>query len=123
MQAYAKPPSLTRSEWRSIEPFLPRNAAGRPRIDDELFVVGMLLRKATRASLEECARACGLNPSSLTTRHRRWERDGVLEAVEKAGEPAILRLRQTWQRGWATGWLCRRDDPQGRRVRSGELRI
>lgn len=114
MQACEKPPCLTRREWRSIEPLLPRNPAGRQRIDDELFVTSMLLMRATRCSAEEVAVVLGINANSLRTRFKRWKASGLLDRIEQAAQPALLRLRQTWRKGWLTNRV-------ERRVRSGAV--
>jgi len=102
-------PIITAAEWRRIARVLPANdGPGAPRKNDRAIVTALLLVRATRASTEEAARVCGLNPNSLTTRQRRWSQAGVLAEIERVGAPAILRLQHSWRRGSLTTQIERR---------------
>ena len=86
-------PLITVHEWRSIAPLLPpTNDPGKSRQDDRLYVSAFYYAEATRSSLENLPAAFG-NPRLLRTRRQRWERDGVLGKLMKAGAPVIERMR------------------------------
>ena len=89
-------PLITLREWKSISPHLPPTGGpGKPRSDDRLILSGLFYSAATKCSLESLPAGYG-NPRSLRTRKQRWERDGTMHKLMKAGEPAIARMHDVY---------------------------
>jgi transposase len=90
-------PMITAAEWRSIAPHLPPTGGpGKPRSDDRVVVSAFFYAEATNATLECLPPAYG-NPRSLRTRRQRWQADGTLAKLMKAGAPAIKRMKIDYQ--------------------------
>ena len=70
---------LTDAQWQAIEAVLPRSRGGRPRINDQVVVTGLLHSLATGAPFAELETYA--NPSTLETRFRRWNHDGTLQRI------------------------------------------
>jgi hypothetical protein len=80
------------AEWKKLAPLLPpAGGPGKPRLDDRLYVSAFFYAEATNSSLE-CLPAGYGNPRSLRTRKQRWQADGTLAKLMKAGEPVIQRM-------------------------------
>ena len=85
-------PLITPAEWKMIAPHLPpTNGPGKPRQSDRLFVSAFFYAAACNCSLQSLPRGYP-NPRSLQTRRQRWEADGTLARLMKAGEPVIQRM-------------------------------
>ena len=85
-------PLITPAEWRSIAPHLPpTNGPGKPRQSDRLFVSAFFYAAACNCTLQSLPSGYP-NPRSLQTRRQRWEADGTLARLMKAGEPVIQRM-------------------------------
>jgi hypothetical protein len=86
-------PMINAREWKSIAPLLPpNNGPGKPRLDDRLMVSAFFYAAACNCSLDSLPPSYG-NPRSLRTRRQRWEADGTLQKLFKAGAPVIARMR------------------------------
>ena len=86
-------PIITAGEWHLIAPLLPpTDGPGKPRLDDRLMVSAFFYAEACRCSLD-CLPAGYGNPRSLRTRRQRWQADGTMAKLMKAGEPVIARMR------------------------------
>jgi hypothetical protein len=59
------------------------------------MVSAFFYAEATRCTLESLPPAYG-NPRSLRTRRQRWQRDGTLPKLMKAGAPVIARMRNAY---------------------------
>jgi hypothetical protein len=85
-------PMINSREWKSLAPLLPPTGGpGKPRADDRRYVSAFFYAEATSSSLE-CLPPGYANPRSLRTRRRRWEADGTLARLMKAGAPVIARM-------------------------------
>lgn len=102
---------LTDTEWRAIEPHLPRQKSGPRRRHDRETVTAFLFAAASNVTLD-CLPDCGFpNPLTLRTTWQRWRASGELGAVMAAGQPAAERMaRQYRQR--VTDLSLRRRPPK-----------
>jgi len=90
-------PMINAREWKLVAPLLPPSGGpGKPRLDDRLMVSAFFYSAATRATLE-CLPAGYGNAASLRTRQRRWQDDGTLARLMKAGKPVIERMTIEYQ--------------------------
>jgi transposase len=81
------------TEWKLIEPLLPPSEGpGKPRQDDRRYLSAFFYAAACHCSLESLPPAYG-DPRSLRTHKHRWEADGTLARLMKAGAPVIARMR------------------------------
>ena len=86
-------PMIKHAEWKLIAPILPPNdGPGKPRDDDRRYVSAFFYAAACNCSLESLPPAYG-NARSLRIRRQRWEADGTLARLMKAGAPVIERMR------------------------------
>ncbi len=86
-------PMIHIAEWKKLAPLLPPTGGpGKPRLDDRLMLSGLFYAEACQCSLESLPPRYG-NPRSLRTRRQRWQADGTLPRLMKAGTPVIERMR------------------------------
>jgi transposase len=86
---------LTDFEWAVIEPLLPRNSRGVPRVDDRRVINGILWRFRTGSSWRDVPERYGPR-TTLYNRFTRWRAAGVwdrlLEAVSRAYDGDIVMI-------------------------------
>jgi transposase len=86
---------LTDYEWAVIEPLLPRNSRGVPRVDDRRVINGILWRFRTGSSWRDVPERYGPR-TTLYNCFTRWRAAGVwdrlLEAVSQAYDGDIVMI-------------------------------
>lgn len=86
---------MTDHEWSAIEPLLPRNSRGVPRVDDRRVINGILWRFRTGSSWWDVPERYGprtppYNPFSRWRADGAWDR--LLEAVSRAYHGDIVMI-------------------------------
>jgi transposase len=103
---------LTDGEWAVIRRVLPPQRPGPRRKNDRETVTALLFAQAAGVSLDSLPVGF-LNPHSLRNTMQRWRARGELEAVMRAGEPAMQRMRRQYQQHLADLSMRRqRVDPE-----------
>lgn len=86
---------LTDQEWAVIEPLLPQNSRGVPRVDDRRVINGILWRFRTGSSWRDIPERYGPR-TTLYNRFTRWRATGVwdclLAEVSKAYDGDIVMI-------------------------------
>ena len=86
---------LTDEEWAVIEPLLPQNSRGVPRVDDRRVINGILWRFRTGAPWRDVPERYGPR-TTLYNRFVRWRAAGVwdrlLAAISKAYDGDIVMI-------------------------------
>ena len=86
---------LTDHEWAVIEPLLPRNSRGVPRVYDRRVINGILWRFRTGSSWRDVPERYGPR-TTLYNRFTRWRAasvwDRLLEAVSRAYDGDIVMI-------------------------------
>lgn len=86
---------LTDEEWEIIEPLLPRNSRGVPRVDDRRVINGILWRFRTGSPWRDVPGRYGPR-TTLYNRFVRWRAAGVwdrlLRAVSEAYDGDIVMI-------------------------------
>lgn len=74
---------LTDQEWSAIEPYLPRNQPGAPRVDDRRVISGILHVLKTGCHWRDCPAVYG-PPTTIYNRYSRWQRRGLWQYLYRA---------------------------------------
>ena len=84
-------PKLTDAEWHAIAAHLRTPPTGRPHIDVRGDVARLLQAKALDRPLQ--ALFGRQTAGRLVVKRSRWREDGTWDRIERAGQPAMERMR------------------------------
>ena len=99
----SKNKQISAALWKKIKPLLPQvkpsPKGGRPRLDDELALNGILFVLRTGIPWEDLPQELGFGSGMTCWRRlRQWQREGVWDRLHQA---LLCRLRQYDQIDWS----------------------
>ena len=74
---------LSDAQWAALEPLLPKNQPGAPRVDDRRVISGIVQVLKTGCRWRDCPSAYG-PPTTVYNRYRRWAGRGLWRRLFQA---------------------------------------